>query len=305
MKTITALRYFTIIIFVSICNNLTSQDIITTNDIGFERNRSGANFEKPDYSTISAAGLFVGSQNITIPITHIQENGIDIPISLSYNSKGNKVSTIASWVGLGWSLNTGGCITRQVRRIPDDYNCQDYYWNFLNRRNRFPGMLYDQYWLAGASGTITNNSLNITNDIFNLDLAQNSATNFKLLQGLLSYKARAPSPEQMDGRGNNKELTQRDLEPDIFNFNINGKSGQFYFDKNKKIHCIPYFNLKINYVLGTNYIENFTIIDDDGTIYLFNDLEKTVIADKWTKQAWVAGGGDFILPIILPGFFQK
>jgi len=254
MKTRTVLKCLTLTIFISICNNLKSQDFYNN---GIDNNI----FEKIDYNTISAPGLFTGSQNISIPITKIEENGVTIPIYLSYNSKGNKVSSNASWVGLGWSLNTGGCITRQVRGIPDDYNKQDAYWGYYND-NMFSGMLYDGYYYE---------NYNIANDIFNLDPTQNSATNYNLLKGIFSKKYDIYS-----------WLGSRDLEPDIFHFNINGKSGEFYFDKNKQIHCVPYFNLKVNYTLGTRNIQSFTITNDDGTIYNFNDAEQTVLADKWS-----------------------
>ncbi len=43
-----------------------------------------------------------------------------LDISLSYHASGNKVSEIPSYVGLGWSLNAGGMISRKTRGLPDD-----------------------------------------------------------------------------------------------------------------------------------------------------------------------------------------
>lgn len=56
--------------------------------------------------------LYSGASSINVPIGG--------GVSLSYHTGGNKVSEYASSVGLGWSLNAGGMITRIVRGIPDE-----------------------------------------------------------------------------------------------------------------------------------------------------------------------------------------
>lgn len=55
-----------------------------------------------------------GVPNISIPLLEVKGMLISVPISLSYHGSGSKVSDIASWVGLGWSLNAGGVIARTV-----------------------------------------------------------------------------------------------------------------------------------------------------------------------------------------------
>ncbi|TKG83462.1 hypothetical protein EYV94_28985, partial [Puteibacter caeruleilacunae] len=55
---------------------------------------------------------YTGTANINIPLFTIEEGGYTLPISLSYHSRGIKVEEIASRVGLGWTLNYGGAITR-------------------------------------------------------------------------------------------------------------------------------------------------------------------------------------------------
>lgn len=61
-----------------------------------------------------------GTPNISIPLTQITGNKLSVPLSLSYHASGNKVQSLASWVGLGWSLNAGGAITRSCRGLPDE-----------------------------------------------------------------------------------------------------------------------------------------------------------------------------------------
>ena len=64
--------------------------------------------------------LYNGMPQVNVPITQLSGNDMTMPISLSYHASGNKVNQIASWVGLGFSLNAGGVITREVRDQPDD-----------------------------------------------------------------------------------------------------------------------------------------------------------------------------------------
>lgn len=63
---------------------------------------------------------YTGIPQIDIPIHAIKKGDIEIDISLSYHAGGNKVDEIASRVGLGWTLNAGGVITRSARGLPDD-----------------------------------------------------------------------------------------------------------------------------------------------------------------------------------------
>ncbi|RZS76447.1 hypothetical protein [Pseudobacter ginsenosidimutans] len=64
--------------------------------------------------------LFSGQVNIDIPLFKIVSGKLTLPVSLSYNSTGNKPSDIPGWVGLGWNLFAGGVITRTIRDLPDD-----------------------------------------------------------------------------------------------------------------------------------------------------------------------------------------
>ncbi len=66
--------------------------------------------------------MYTGLATIEIPIFDIEAGGIKVPVKLSYHAGGNKVSDIASWVGLGWSLQYGGTVSRSMQGIPDEKN---------------------------------------------------------------------------------------------------------------------------------------------------------------------------------------
>lgn len=61
-----------------------------------------------------------GVPSISFPLYTVNTGKIRLPISLSYHASGIKVDQRATWVGLGWSLNAGGIITREVRGMPDE-----------------------------------------------------------------------------------------------------------------------------------------------------------------------------------------
>ncbi len=78
-------------------------------------------FELGKYGKIPI-GMFTGAINYEIPICTFKANKLTLPISLHYNSNGIKVDQISSNVGLGWSLNAGGVVTRIVRDQDDQDN---------------------------------------------------------------------------------------------------------------------------------------------------------------------------------------
>lgn len=71
--------------------------------------------------------MFSGTASVNIPIYEIKANSISIPLSLSYSSSGLKVTEAASWVGLGWTLNGMGVVTRVVRGSADFAGSKDYF----------------------------------------------------------------------------------------------------------------------------------------------------------------------------------
>lgn len=67
-------------------------------------------------------GHYTGIPQISIPLGEAVSHEISVPISLSYHAGGHRVNEDATRVGLGWTLNAGGVITRTVRGLKDEAN---------------------------------------------------------------------------------------------------------------------------------------------------------------------------------------
>ena len=60
-----------------------------------------------------------GVPDITIPLYEIRMGDFTLPISISYHASGCRVDEIPTCVGLGWTLNAGGAVTRTILGAPD------------------------------------------------------------------------------------------------------------------------------------------------------------------------------------------
>ncbi|WP_374173030.1 DUF5977 domain-containing protein [Flavobacterium tructae] len=79
----------------------------------------------PNAASFAKQGLFpvnysTGKVNIGIPLYTIKTKELTIPIDLTYNSAGIQLDELASWVGLGWNLDAGGAVVRNVKGIVDN-----------------------------------------------------------------------------------------------------------------------------------------------------------------------------------------
>ncbi|CAL2080886.1 hypothetical protein [Tenacibaculum sp. 190524A02b] len=116
-------------------------------------------------------GHFTGTVQPSVPLTVYKTNNLQVPINLSYNASGIKVDQLTSNVGLGWSLNIGGVISRTVRGKPDE-----------NRTSKIPESVIGNYADRETiryfeSFAITNNRENLKDtsiDVFNYNFLGHS-----------------------------------------------------------------------------------------------------------------------------------
>ena len=61
-----------------------------------------------------------GGATVTIPLYEVKIGSLSLPLSLTYQTSGIRVTDVASRAGLGWTLQGEGVITRTVRGLPDE-----------------------------------------------------------------------------------------------------------------------------------------------------------------------------------------
>lgn len=66
---------------------------------------------------------YTGQPSISIPLGNIPMlGGMNYPINLNYNTQGIRVDERSGWLGTGFSMSTGGVISRTVMGVPDEMN---------------------------------------------------------------------------------------------------------------------------------------------------------------------------------------
>ena len=92
-----------------------------------------------------------GLPEISIPLYTIKMGGFELPITISYHASGARVNDIPTCVGLGWTLNAGGAITRTIFGTPDffryDAESSDYsLWNMEYLEQLHKNNQYNYFW---------------------------------------------------------------------------------------------------------------------------------------------------------------
>ena len=185
-----------------------------------------------------ATNPYNGKVNISIPIHQINLQGLSIPIQLSYDSGGIRVNSEAGWVGMNWSLSANAAITRSIFGN-DDLN-ENEIVNHLGDISAFP----------------FNNHTEVVDPEVNVAHVS--------LEDVIEMQQSFNSSEHPHSNG--------DMQPDIFDVSLFGKSYKFQF--NKRIgtsntlttHIFNNHHATITYDLVA---QTFTVIDDRGFTFVF------------------------------------
>lgn len=214
-----------------------------------------------------------GQPDISIPLYTVSSRSLQVPIKVSYNASGIRVSQEASWVGLGFDLIAGGRITVETRGSIDNDGVTPLLFSqqqlkegiakLFNRLGDSSSLAMFTY-ASTCQGCDTNYTHNIPDDAY-------------AISAMASF-----------GVG----------DPDIFHANFLGNSFKFFYDAvTDTLRFLGERNwFNISYTKdGNQRINSWNIIDNSGIQYFFGQVESTTMTlppygplyDNTANSAWL------------------
>lgn len=220
---------------------------------------------------------YIGKTNISVPIYNIKFGKLNIPIGLSYNTKGNKVADIATSVGLGWNLNAGGNLTVKVNDQNDFTETYSYYpQGGFESEQTFA-------WHRQSKGYLT--TLDPTQLFYSNTPGQQLCINHRVWESDDIFVDAAPDFYYLNAPGLNDKFYLSRINDTQFKAN-------FFNSTNAKLNNS--LNLIIKPTCGgfeSTYWGNggkatvfyqpdkFEFVGENGYIYTFNDFEYSIIRE--------------------------
>ena len=238
--------------------------------------------------------LYTGAMSWTIPLFTYSDPDFNIPVSLDYNYDGFRPAAHSGEIGLGWALNCGGVITREVRGVPDEQDASTFepgyfatnltgYYHTV--RNSYLMTHREEGYLSYTDWSVKNNRLRCDLDPEALIINQP--------EDLLSTENGGLFDPFMDqpGFGGTYETT-----PDLFHFSVMGLTGDFCIAPDTTVQVfntnVPFGSLNIDiYDVGKpDYVHQqmtIKITDNKGFQFIFGGSIAT------TEYAESASGDSF------------
>ncbi|MFM2267150.1 MAG: hypothetical protein RL757_591, partial [Bacteroidota bacterium] len=210
---------------------------------GYAQNNNGIGASPASTPSAAAAGKYndapvsmhTGTVSASIPIYTIgNAGGLSASVGLGYHAGGVRVADISTSVGMGWTLNAGGSITRTVRNAPDEGIMR-------NAAGRGKGWYQTTPTAIAAAFATTG--------------AHSGEDQQKMTNG------------------------EWDTEPDVFQYNLPGYSGKFYFKHNANgTPIVVFLNATQDIKIEPNYkpsnsdcgsFDSWIITTPDGIRYHF------------------------------------
>lgn len=204
--------------------------------------------------------LYTGAMTFSVPVYTYSDPDFTIPVSLEYNYDGYKPSQHSGLVGLGWSLNCGGVITREIRGVPDEGTIDNSIKGWKAARAAGIQYLYD-----------TANNICSTAMVGCLVNVSGFPYLDECVRNVVRFDAYHDSPMYAVSG----QHLYYDTAPDLFHFSFCGYSGDFMILDDGTIRAyntnIPQGELSISFTPGAGEVESTEIVitTADGTKYHF------------------------------------
>ena len=265
-----------------------------------------ASVPTPNQSSLGLFGTipvshYTGTADVNIPLYSTRQHGVDLNISLCYNTSGFLMNQLPGWTGHNWTLMAGGAITRKINGRPDE----------IDLKGTKAGLNLYTWYETGLTNMRPNAVINQKTE---------SYTNY--FTNAVNQKA------NLTGSVDSSKIDYFDSAADIFFFNFMGISGKFFLggDGNWKVVCDRNIDVRFDVNDKSNYIESFqqyyackdsrwpetwieqpktikgfTLVDENGTQYIFggnkNYIEYSIplaaadaycnITQPWNAVSWM------------------
>ena len=205
----------------------------------------------------SSVNLNTGTVSLTVPLVEFDDPDFDLNVSITYSSDGFKPLQPDNFVGMGWRLNCGGVITREVHGIPDEFTN-------IHTDGGFVGC----YEIPNLQGFMmgTPADASFMDKIVNPGNLEGEFQQAYIEKGTRKIVVR---------KGGNTEMS-----PDLYRFSFGSHSGHFMYDLDG--------TLKVVSDGGGQYLVEFHgdaihIITDDGYRYVFGGDYQAL---EYTALSW-------------------
>jgi RHS repeat-associated protein len=233
----------------------------------------------------AVVGEFTGVLNVNMPLMSVSNGSLSVGISLSYVGNGLRPNQASSVVGLGWELNTGYMISRQILGKADDIGT--FNTSTLNYQRALSGGLLDPEF-----------------DIFRLQMPNFSGefiqgttfNNFKTLQTSelkISYNTTTNNFTVVSNDGSSIIFI-----PGIWKAEFNSNNN---YSTNDIIGWVPYkiisYDKKdtISFIYGSNeFYSHYVTLDDEKIAQKTKVLSRIVGLNDQIELNWTSQRNDVI-----------
>lgn len=221
-----------------------------------------------DRRSMSQPSLYTGAMNWSMQLVQYSDPDFDIPVTLCYSFDGYRPCIHSGVVGLGWSIDCGGIITREIRGFADESLMSD------------TGVA--GYWFTSRSANVCRRQL--------LSSSASHPMSPDSEEDPLSRSLFSESPCHTDHYvcvdDHNDLVTNRyDPSPDIFHYSMLGHHGDFVLTDGGEIVVFnsdqPHGEVSVTMDVSNTGIPSFTISTGDGYVYRFGGDAKSY---EWSSS---------------------